>query len=217
MNRREFSVQTLSGLGLAVMAPGLALAQGAPIEGTQYVRLTQRAPTSAPAGKVEVVEFFWYGCPHCNHFEPYLAAWASKLQADVSFRRIPVAFRENPFGIHQRLYFAVEALGLTATLHAKIFHAIHEDQLKLDKPELIQDFVAKQGVDAAKFMATMESFGVKSKCNQARALADAYKIDGVPAMGVAGQFFTNVGLNGASEKNTLATVDFLVNRVRTGK
>ncbi len=216
MNRRDFSIQTLSGLGLALATPTWAVAQGAPIEGTNYVKLSQRAPTSAPAGKIEVVEFFWYGCPHCNHFEPYLTAWLAKLPADVAFRRVPVAFRENPFGIHQRLYFAVEAMGLTSTLHAKIFHAIHEDQLKLDKPELIQDFVAKQGVDAAKFMATMESFGVKTKANQARTLAEAYKIDGVPALGIAGQYFTNVGLNG-SEKNTLATVDFLVNKARQGK
>lgn len=216
MNRRDFSIQTLSGLGLALAAPSWAVAQGAPVEGTNYVKLSQRAPTSAPAGKIEVVEFFWYGCPHCNHFEPYLAAWLAKLPADVAFRRVPVAFRENPFGIHQRLYFAVEAMGLTSTLHAKIFHAIHEDQLKLDKPELIQDFVAKQGVDAAKFMAIMESFGVKTKSLQARTLAEAYKIDGVPALGIAGQYFTNVGLNG-SEKNTLATVDFLVNKARQGK
>ena len=100
MNRRDFSIHTLSGLGLAMAAPGLALAQGAPIEGTNYVKLSQRAPTSAPAGKIEVVEFFWYGCPHCHHFEPYLAAWLAKLPADVSFRRVPVAFRENPFGIY---------------------------------------------------------------------------------------------------------------------
>ncbi|MGE5451046.1 MAG: thiol:disulfide interchange protein DsbA/DsbL [Acidobacteriota bacterium] len=216
MNRRDFSIQTLSGLGLALAAPTWALAQGAPVEGTNYVKLTQRAPTSAPAGKIEVVEFFWYGCPHCNHFEPYLTAWLAKLPPDVAFRRVPVAFRENPFGIHQRLYFAAEAMGLLPTLHAKIFHAIHEDQLKLDKPELIQDFVAKQGVDAAKFMATMESFGVKTKSAQARTLAEAYKIDGVPALGIAGQYFTNVGLNG-SEKNALATVDYLVNKVRQGK
>lgn len=216
MNRRDFSIQTLGGLGLALGLPSVVSAQGGPIEGTHYVKLSQRAPTSAPAGKIEVVEFFWYGCPHCNHFEPYLAAWMSKLPADVAFRRVPVAFRENPFGIHQRMYFAVEAMGLVSTLHPKLFRAMHVDQLKLDKPELIQDFVAKQGVDAAKFMALMDSFGVKTKANQARALADAYKIDGVPALGIAGQFFTNVGLNG-NEKNALATVDFLINRARSGK
>ena len=217
MNRREFSCQTLGafGLGLAAAAlPGVSWAQGgAPIEGTHYVKLSQAAPTSAPAGKVEVVEFFWYGCPHCNHFEPYLAAWAAKLPADVYFRRVPVAFRENPFGVHQRLYFAVEAMGLIPALHAKIFHAIHEEGLKLDKPELIADFVAKNGVDQAKFMAVFDSFSVQTKCKQARTLAEAYKIDGVPTMGIAGQYYTSVSLNGSPEK-TLAVVDTLVAKQR---
>jgi thiol:disulfide interchange protein DsbA len=215
MNRREFSIQSLSALGLGLGAglPSLAHAQGDPVEGTHYVKLQQPAPTSGPAGKLEVVEFFWYGCPHCNHFEPSLAAWAAKAPADVYFHRVPVAFRENPFGVHQRLYYTVEALGLIPALHAKIFHAIHEEGLKLDKPELIGDFVAKQGVDKAKFMATFESFGVQTKCKQARSLSEAYKIDGVPTLGVAGQFYTSVSLNGTPEK-TLATLDALIAKAR---
>ncbi len=224
MNRREFSIQTLSatlgaaGLGAGVASlPSLALAQGGePVEGTHYVKLTQAAPTTAPAGKVEVVEFFWYGCPHCNHFEPYLAAWAAKVPADVAFRRVPVAFRENPFGVHQRLFYALDSMGLLPTLHAKVFHAIHEEGLKLDKPELIADWIAKQGVDKAKFLGVMESFGVQTKCRQARTLADAYKIDGVPTIGVAGLYYPSVGLNGTPEK-TLATTDALINKVRKGK
>jgi protein dithiol oxidoreductase (disulfide-forming) len=220
MNRREFSIQTLGAVGLGMSAnllPGLALAQGGePVEGTHYVKLSQAAPTSAPAGKVEVVEFFWYGCPHCNHFEPYLAAWAAKLPADVVFRRVPVAFRETPFGIHQRLFYALEAMGLLPTLHAKVFHAIHEEGLKLDKPELIGDFIAKQGVDKAKFLAVMDSFGVQTKCRQARTLADAYKIDGVPTVGIAGLYYTSVGLNGTPEK-ALATTDALINKVRKAR
>lgn len=220
MNRREFSIQTLGAVGLGVSAnllPGLALAQGGePVEGTHYVKLSQAAPTSAPAGKVEVVEFFWYGCPHCNHFEPYLAAWAAKLPSDVAFRRVPVAFRETPFGIHQRLYYSLESMGLLPSLHAKVFHAIHDEGLKLDKPELIGDFIAKQGVDKAKFLAVMDSFGVQTKCRQARTLADAYKIDGVPTVGIAGLYYTSVGLNGTPEK-ALATTDALINKVRKAR
>lgn len=220
MNRREFSIQTLGAVGLGMSAnllPNLALAQGGePVEGTHYVKLSQAAPTSAPVGKIEVVEFFWYGCPHCNHFEPYLAAWAAKLPADVVFRRVPVAFRETPFGIHQRLFYALEAMGLLPALHAKVFHAIHEEGLKLDKPELIGDFIAKQGVDKAKFLGVMESFGVQTKCRQARTLADAYKIDGVPTVGIAGQYYTSVGLNGTPEK-ALATTDALINKVRKAR
>jgi thiol:disulfide interchange protein DsbA len=215
MNRREFSIQSLGalGLGLGSVLPAASWAQGGPVEGTNYVKLSQPAPTSAPAGKIEVVEFFWYGCPHCNHFEPSLAAWAAKVPANVYFHRVPVAFRENPFGAHQRLYFAIESLGLIPQLHAKVFHALHEEGLKLDKPELIAEFIGKQGIDKAKFMSVYDSFSVQTKCRQARTLMDAYKIDGVPALGVAGRFYTSVALNGTPEK-ALSTTDFLINKIR---
>ena len=216
MNRREFSIQTLGtvGLGLAAGMPGLTYAQGGgPVEGTHYKKLDQAAPTVAPAGKVEVVEFFWYGCPHCNHFEPYLAAWVAKLPADVAFRRIPVVLHENPGAIHARLFYTVEALGLIPALHAKIFHGIHEEGLRLDSPETIGDFVAKNGVDKAKFLAALDSFSVQTKARQARSLADAYKLDGVPMLGIGGVYTTSVDLNGTPEK-TLATVDALINKLR---
>jgi thiol:disulfide interchange protein DsbA len=216
MNRREFSLHTLGALGLGAALPGVALAQGGPVEGVQYVKLAQPVATSAPAGKIEVIEFFWYGCPHCNHFEPFLEAWAAKLPADVYFHRVPVAFRENPFGVHQRLYYAVETLGLIPALHAKIFHAIHEEGNHLDKPELVADFVAKNGVDKAKFMSVFNSFGVQTKCRQARTLTDDYKIDGVPSIGIAGRYYTSVSLNASPEK-TLTTTDALIDRVRKGK
>lgn len=216
MNRREFSLTTLGTLGLSAGLPGLALAQGTPVEGKQYVRLSQAAPVSAPAGKVEVVEFFWYGCGHCNDFEPTLAAWAAKLPADVVFRRVPVAFRENPFGNHQRLFYALEAMGLVSSLHAKVFRAIHAEGQTLDKPETIAAFMTRQGVDAAKFMAMFNSFAVQTKCKQARTLADAYKIDGVPTLGIAGRYFTSVSLNGDPER-TLATTNFLIDQARKGR
>jgi thiol:disulfide interchange protein DsbA len=202
------------------MVPSLwsgAQAQGAaPIEGTNYVKLSQAAPVSAPAGKVEVVEFFWYGCPHCNHFEPYLAAWVAKLPPDVVFRRVPVAFREVPFAAHQQLYFAIEALGLVPTLHAKVFHAIHVEQQKLDNPEAIGVWVSKNGVDPVKFLAMYNSFAVQTKTRQARTLVDAYKIDGVPTLGIAGQFYTSVSLNATPEK-TLAVADVLIAKARKPK
>lgn len=204
--------QLITGL-IVLFAASLAQAQ--PTVGVEYRELSSAQPNDA-AGKIEVIEFFWYGCPHCNHFEPYLAAWAAKVPADVAFRRVPVAFRENPFGVHQRLFYALDTMGLLPTLHAKVFHAIHEEGLKLDKPELIADWIAKQGVDKAKFLSVMESFGVQTKCRQARTLADAYKIDGVPTVGIAGLYYTSVGLNGTPEK-TLATTDALINKVRKGK
>jgi len=219
MNRREFSKHaTLVGAaGLVLGASPLAQAQGgAPVEGTNYVRLSQRAPVSAPAGKIEVVEFFWYGCPHCHHFDPALSAWAAKLPADVAFRRVPVAFRENPFVTHQKLFYSMEAMGLLPSLHAKVFNAIHEQQLKLDTLDAITDYLAKQGVDKDKFVAMFNSFGMQNKVKAARALAEAYRIDGVPTMGIQGQYFTSISLNGSPDK-TLATVNFLIDQVRKGK
>jgi thiol:disulfide interchange protein DsbA len=216
MNRREFSKQAsaVSALGLAAGLAPWELAHAAdPVEGTNYVKLSQRAPVSAAEGKIEVVEFFWYGCPHCNHFEPYLAAWAAKLPADVAFRRVPVAFREVPFGIHQKLYFALEGMGLIPSMHAKVFNAIHEQHLKLETLETITEFLGKQGVDKDKFTAMFNSFGMQNKTKSARSLAEAYKIDGVPTIGINGSFFTSVALNGTPEK-TLATTDFLIAQAR---
>jgi thiol:disulfide interchange protein DsbA len=219
MNRREFSSQALGVAGLT-LAPAMwtsAQAQAAaPIEGTNYIKLSQNAPVSTPAGKVEVVEFFWYGCPHCFHFEPFLAAWVAKLPPDVVFKRVPVVFREVPFVAHQQLYYAIEALGLIPQLHAKVFHAIHVEQQKLDTPEAISAFAAKNGVDATKFMGVYNSFAVQSKTRQARSLMEAYKLDGVPTLGIAGQFTTSVSLNATPEK-TLAVADFLIGKARKGK
>ncbi|WP_374319699.1 thiol:disulfide interchange protein DsbA/DsbL [Aquabacterium sp.] len=217
MNRREFSIQTLGAALAATAFTGVSRAQGsAPVEGVNYIKLAQPAPVSAPAGKIEVIEFFWYGCPHCNHFEPTLEPWVAKLPADVAFKRVPVAFRPNPYGIHQKLYFALDAMGLIPSMHAKVFRAIHEEGQRLDTPESIGAFLSKNGVDQARFMAIFNSFALQTKAAQARTLADAYKIDGVPSLGIAGQYFTGVSLNPTPEK-TLATVDFLIAKARKAK
>lgn len=215
MNRRDFSLTTLgAACATGLFAPLAVRAQGGPVEGVNYVKLAQRQPTQDPK-KIEVVEFFWYGCPHCHAFEPMLDAWAKKLPADVNFRRLPVAFREVPYVIHQKLYFAVEAMGLVDSLHRKIFNAMHVDRQKLDTPEAIGDFVAKNGVDKAQFLDAMNSFGVAAKAKQAAALSAGYKIDGTPAMGINGSWFTSGSLAGGNER-ALAVTDFLVARARKG-
>ena len=209
-NRREFSVAAA-----AALATSATFAQGGFVEGTHYVRLAQ--PVAAPAdGKVEVVEFFWYGCPHCNAFEPTLEAWVKKLPADVVFRRVPVAFREEPFGAHQRVYYALEAMGQVDAMHRKVFYAIHNDRQRLDKVSDIAAFMAKNGIDGAKFTELFNSFAVQTKARQARQLADAYKIDGVPSIGVQGRFYTSNTLSGSADR-TLAATDVLIGRARSGK
>jgi thiol:disulfide interchange protein DsbA len=211
MNRRDFAL-LVPGLGAAWIAP--ALAQGGPVEGTHYVRLSQPAPVSAPTGKIEVLEFFWYGCPHCNTLEPALEAWAKRLPPDVVFRQVPVAFSAI-HEAHQRFYYGLEAIGALESMHRKIFAAIHVQRQRLEKEEDQLAFAAGNGVDRAKLAEAMKSFGVATKMRMAKQLSAAYKIDGVPAIGVHGRYYTAGSLTGSNER-ALAVADFLIGRVRKG-
>ena len=213
MKRREFS-QAAAGTALvAALVPIVVNAQGKkPEAGSDYQVLDPRAPVDAPVGKIEVVEFFWYSCPHCNVFEPTLAAWVKTLPKDVAFRRVPVAFRDD-FVPQQRLYFVLEAMGLLEKLHAKVFAAIHVDKLNLAKADAIADWVAKQGVDKVKFMEYFDSFTVATKATRSTQLQNAYKIEGVPALGVAGRFYTD-GSIAKSMERALQVVESLVADIR---
>jgi thiol:disulfide interchange protein DsbA len=131
----------------------------------------------------------------------------------VSFRRVPVQFREEPFGTHQRIYFALEATGQLEAMHRKVFAAIHNDRLKLDKPADIAAFMNKNGVDGAKFLESYNSFSVQTKARQAAQLAQAYKLDGVPSIGIQGKYFTSATLAGSPER-ALAVTDFLIQKER---
>ena len=212
MKRRDFSA-TLLAAG-AVGLPLSALAQAWPVEGTNYVRLSQPVPVSAN-GKIEVIEFFWYGCPHCNAFEPTLDAWQKTLPADVAFKRVPVDFSYEPFGAHQRIFYALESLGLVEKMHRKVFYAIHNERMRLAKPDEIAAFMGKNGVDPAKFLEAYNSFSVQTKVAQAKQLAQAYKIDAVPAMGVQGRYYITGTMAGGNDKMP-AVVDALVQRIRKG-
>lgn len=213
MKRREFST-TMLGLCAATQAmSAFSQDQGGPIEGRHFVRLTQPVPTHAPPGKWELIEFFWYGCPHCNVFEPALEVWVKRLPDDVMFRRVPVAFSAEPFVAHQRIFYALDSLGLVGAMHRKVFYAIHHDRKRLDKPAEISAFMASNGVDTAKFMEAFDSFTTQTKLRQANQLVEGYKIDGVPAMGIHGRFYTSGTLAGNNDK-ALAVTDVLIQRIR---
>ena len=212
MKRRDFSASLLAA-GIAGL-PLQALAQGAwPVEGTNYVRLSQPVPVPSN-GKIELIEFFWYGCPHCNAFEPALDAWSKALPADVAFRRVPAAFNES-WVPHQRIFYALESLELIPTMHRKVFYAIHGQRMRLDKPADINAFMANNGVDAAKFSQAYDSFSVQTKVRQATQLTNAYKIDGVPALGIQGRYYTSGPLAGSNERSLLVA-DYLIERSRKG-
>jgi thiol:disulfide interchange protein DsbA len=211
MKRRDFSLQ-LAAAGLGSLWVGATGAQGGPVEGTHFTRLAQPAPVSAPAGKIEVVEFFSYGCPHCFALEPTLEAWTKRLPADVVFKRVPVGFNalyEN----YQKIFFALEAMGQVEHMHRKVFNAIHQQRQRLDKEADIAAFMTANGVDGAKFIELYKSFGVQTKARQAQLLANAYKIEGVPAMGVQGRFVTS-GSQAGSNERALAVTDVLVQGLR---
>ena len=217
MNRREFSVAAGAVLGATALGlPGLVLAQGRPEEGKQFRRLDKSVPPDgAPAGKIEVIEFFWYSCPHCNAFEPKLAAWAKKLPQDVYFHRVPVAFRDD-FVPQQRLYYALEALGKVDELHAKVFDEIHTKRQPTNREDLILAFVEKNGVDRARFQEIYNSFSVQTKARRAKQLQDLYEVQGVPSMGVAGRYITDGDMTGNMDR-CLQVVDYLVGEARKAK
>lgn len=220
MQRREFSLSAASvaaaTFGGALALPASVSAQGkVPQEGTDYLVLDKPAQTEAAAGKIEVVEFFWYNCPHCNRFEPQLEEWIKKAPKDVSIRRAPVAFRPD-FEPQQRLYFVLESLGKVEELHKKVFYAIHVEKQNLSSADQVTAWVEKQGISKAKFLEIYNSFPVATKARKASLLQDAYKVDGVPALGVAGRYFTSGSVAQTMER-ALVVADYLVNLTRKVK
>jgi thiol:disulfide interchange protein DsbA len=223
MLRRDFSAAfaLLGASSLPVLVPGQASAQGGtPVEGRQFQRLGQPLPTTA--GKVEVIEFFWYGCPHCFVFDPTLEAWVKQLPADVSFRRLHVGFNAM-VKLHQRMFFALEAMGVEAQVHAGVFSAFHVQRLSLNDEASITAMLVKLGVDAAKFKAAFNSFGVQTKALQATKLSEDYRIDGVPTLAIGGRFVTSPsmagnGISGLTEeglgRNAIIVADYLVKQSR---
>jgi len=214
MQRRTFFTHTGSlALSSAVLTPSLSLAQAnAPRDGTDFKVLNRPAPVETPAGKIELIEFFWYSCPHCNAFEPVLSDWVRKLPKDVVFKRVPVAFRDD-FVPQQRLFYALEALNLIDTLHARAFAAIHVEKQNLSQGNAIIDWVAKQGIDRERFVEQFNSFAVTTKATRARQLQTAYEVEGVPALGVAGRYYTD-GALAKSMGRVLQVVDHLTNQIR---
>ena len=215
MNRRDFSATLIAtSLGAAAALPLTALAQtGAPTEGTQFAKVDPPVPPLAP-GKIEVLEFFSYACPHCNAFEPTVEAWAKKVPADVAFHRVPAPFLMNAENF-MRTYYALETMGQVATMQRKIFAAVHVDRLHLDKPADIAALVGKNGIDAAKFLDVFNSFSVATSVARAKKLAAAYKLDSVPTVMVNGRYSTSPAQSGGLEQ-TMAVVDFLIQRARKG-
>lgn len=206
----------IASLGLASM--GASAAPNAPVEGVEYQRLSQPQPTDT-GKKVEVLEFFWYNCPHCHAFEPYLAEWSKKQGDRIVLKRIPVGFRES-FAPQQKLYFALEAMN-RLDLHRVVFDAIHQRRMKLNTEPEIMAFMETQSIDHKKFAETFNSFSVQSKVARVRQLQEAFRIDGVPTVAIDGQYLTSPSIVGQSMRGapedtlnsaTLLVMDALVTK-----
>ena len=218
MKRRDFSLAaisaaTMAGLPLAAQAQGTAAAK--PVEGKDYLSLDKRVPTDVGTGKIEVIEFFWYSCPHCNSFEPQFAAWVKAAPKDVVVQRVPVRFRDD-FEAQQRAYYVFESLNLVDVMHAKLFHAIHVERQQLNNAQALAAWANKNGLPEKKFMDTFNSFGVATKARRATQLQDAFKVQGVPALGIAGRFYTAGGLAQSMDR-ALQVADYLIGEVRRGR
>jgi protein dithiol oxidoreductase (disulfide-forming) len=163
-------------------------------------------------GKVEVLEFFWYGCVHCYNLEPHIETWLKTLPPDVAFRRVPAVFNER-WAHDAAIYYTLEAMGVLDKLHKPLFDAIHKNRLRTDSQAAFSEWLQKNGVDAKKFMETMKSFGVQSKTRRAMQQTVAYKIDGTPAMAVNGRYTVSAD-QGKTQQGMLQVVSSLVETVR---
>ncbi len=198
-------------LGLAVLFAAV-LAQAQPAPGTDYQVLSAPQATDAP-GRIEVVEFFWYGCPHCYNFEPVLTPWISKLPKDTQFRRVPAIFNDE-WAKGARAFYALEAIGEEQRLHKSLFDAVHLNQhLNVANEAALTEWLGKQGVDTKKFAAAYNSFSVESKVKRAAQLTQAYKIDGVPSMAVNGRYVVSASAANSRER-MLTLADYLIERSR---
>jgi len=158
--------------------------------GTHYQRLSPTQPTSSSPDQIEVAEIFWYGCPHCYTFDPYLESWKSDLPGNVNFVRIPAVW--NPLlQLHARAYYTAEALGKGADMHAPTFREIHVNGNYLDSEQALQAFFGQFDVSAEDFTNAFNSFAVHTKLQRADELSRRYRISSVPTVIVNGKYSTN--------------------------
>ncbi|SAL14598.1 thiol:disulfide interchange protein DsbA/DsbL [Caballeronia humi] len=218
--KKQFSALAVS-LGIVIGSIGAIGAMNAahaspaaPVAGTDYSVLQAAQPVNA-AGKIEVTEFFWYGCPHCNEFEPYLEAWIKKQGPDVVFKRVPVAFRDD-FIPHSKMYHALDALGVVEKVTPAVFNEIHVKKNYLLTPQAQADFLATQGVDKKKYMDAYNSFSTQSAVQRDTKLLSDYKIEGVPTLIVQGKYETGPSMTN-NLPGTTQVLDFLVGQVRAKK
>jgi len=210
MKRRDFALA----LAAAPVLTRPAWAASEPVEGQNYIRLSQPVAVAVP-GKIEVIEFFGYWCPHCNELEPALEAWVKRLPADVNFRRIPAGWQ--PFHEpYRKLFFALEAMGVGPEIHAKVFNAVHVQRLQLQNDDVLQKWAKDNGIDGAKLTATMNSFSMGPKLAMSKQMFTTFRVEGVPTLAVNGRYVTGPERY-KKESEFFEGLDHLVAKARTNR
>ena len=180
-------------------------------EGTEYQRLSTPQPTTS-SDKIEVVELFWYGCPHCNDLEPFITKWLETKPDDVEFVRLPAIVGPR-WELLARAYFTAELLGVLDKTHPALFESIHVKNQKYTNEEQLMDFFVSQGVSEEEFKSAYNSFAVSVKMNNAKLMTRRYAITGVPTVIVNGKFSTS-GKYAGGNANLIKVIDFLVAQER---
>jgi len=180
--------------------------------GKDYVEIMPAQPVEVPRGKVEVIEFFWYRCPHCADLEPELENWIKRQPAYVVVRRQPAVLNDGWLPL-TRAYYALEAVGQVERLHAEVFKSIHRERIDLNDPNTFFEWAAARGVDRKKLAEAYNSFSVSAKAARAKQLSARYKISGVPAFVVNGKYQTSAYLTGG-HKELFKVLDELIEQER---
>jgi thiol:disulfide interchange protein DsbA len=212
MSKRRFLQTSATVAAAAAVSPSVAFAQAQPVPGKDYRDVTPPQRTSAPDGKIEVIEFFWVGCRHCRALEPVILDWEKKLPADVFFRKVHVNFR---IPAHQQLFYTLVALKKDKELIHKVFEAIHDKKNRLSKPGQVFAWAEEQGLDVEEFKKTYGSFGVRTAMSRAQQEVKAYSVNGVPALAVNGKYYTAPSMTGSNGR-AMEVVNALIERERKG-
>ncbi|NYT75778.1 thiol:disulfide interchange protein DsbA/DsbL [Alcaligenaceae bacterium] len=187
----------LRALAIATVGASAMFVSSAPVMAAEPYTTVEPAQPSDTTGKIEVLEFFAYSCPHCARMEPLVEAWAKTLPENVVLKQVPVAFNASMKDL-QKLYYTLEALD-RLDLHAKVFDAIHQQHQQIYDAKAIAAWVQDQGIDAKAFQDVYNSFGIQSKISRADELTKVYNIEGTPSLAIGGKYVTSPSQTGSYE------------------
>ena len=196
---------------IALSLSGILLAHAEIIEGRDYIILANPQPTEDQRS-IEVIEFFWYGCPHCYELHPHIDNWRKTAPKDVKFRYVPAIFRAN-WTPAAKTFYAMEALGITKELHDKVYKAIHRDKIDLSKEAVLFDWIEKQGIEREKFINAYNSFSVQNQVARVSQMIRQYKLTGVPALVIEGKYITSGKMSG-TPRDTIQVLNELIDKAR---